>query len=132
MNQNNQICCQEDSCTESFTKSNSTPFSTAQPVWQAEKDDDGIVVEVELPGVQREGLDLKVDGRELRLNAPRTKDTSERRLLFGQPTPDAYALKLRLGESLDGYQLTAALNDGVLKIRVPLAAEAKPRSITID
>lgn len=148
MNDSTQTTCKESSCNETLTDRknevlsqptdtkaevcNEGTLTTAQPAWNAERTDDGVDLEVTLPGVLRENLDLQVEGRELRLSARRENAGSSRRLILGQPAPDTYALKLRLGESLDGEQLSAALKDGILKVSVPLASEARPRTISID
>jgi len=135
MNDSTNTTCHEDTCTESLTEGLENTLTTAQPRWHAERTDNGVELEITLPGVARENLDLEVEGRELRLSARRDDagDAGDaRKLILGQPSPDAYALKLRLGESLDGDQLTAALKDGILKVAVPLASEARPRNISID
>lgn len=130
MNEENNMTCTEASCTEAVE--DSKPLTTAQPVWHARKTDDGVEVEVTLPGVRKDDLELQVEGRELRLNARRHQPSGDRRLLVGRPAPDNYALKLRLGESLEGDRLSAALKDGLLTIKVPLAVEALPKTITIN
>lgn len=132
MNEDQSISCTESSCNEALTDHHEETLTTAQPLWSADRTDDGVEIEVTLPGVPRNKLDLEVEGRELRLSARRSAGNEERRVIVGQAAPDAYALKLRLGPSLDGGRLTATLKDGILKVSVPLASEARPRSIAID
>lgn len=131
MKKHDQTSCTDSSC-GTLAKTHSTAVTTAQPHWHAEKTEAGVSIEVTLPGVSKSDLSLEVEGRDLRLTAKRSSVEAERRLLRGRPAPEAYALKLSLGESLDGDSLTASLKDGILTIGVPVASEARPRTISID
>ncbi|MGE9271440.1 MAG: Hsp20/alpha crystallin family protein [Verrucomicrobiales bacterium] len=137
MNESNQSCRGRSgntslSSSEADPAQTSAPVHTAQPDWNASRDDTGVHINVTLPGVTKDDLQLEVEGRNLRLHASRKSAGKNRTLILGHEAPDAYALKLRLGESLASGSLTAALTDGILKISIPLEDEAKTRTIEIN
>ncbi|BCX50292.1 hypothetical protein HAHE_42000 [Haloferula helveola] len=105
--------------------------SYVTPVWHARRTDHGVELEVTLPGVTKEALELEVRGSHLVLEARRPGSANDGRLIHGQPAPDGYRLKLRLGESLDGSGLRATLEAGILRASVPLVEAAQPKKIEI-
>lgn len=102
-----------------------------QPLWSARQTDDGAILEIALPGVARDALDLEVGNRSLRLGANRRPGPGNARLIRGGELPGGYELELRLDDNLDGTNATAKLEDGVLTVTIPLAEAAKPRRIEI-
>ena len=135
MKEDTSTTCGDTCCTTEPTVHTDTQertLTTASPAWKADKDDEGVKLEISLPGVAKEDLDLAVQGHNLRLSARRRNGETKASLLVGHEAPDAYALKLRLGETLDGEGMTASLKDGLLKVAIPLAKEARSRSITIE
>ncbi len=114
------------------TSREETPTAFRQPQWSANKHEGGVDIEVTLPGVSKEDVDVQVRGSHLELEARRNKPAENRgRLVYGTPAPQGYRLRLRLGESLDGNRLEASLADGILKVAIPLVEAAKPKKIDI-
>jgi len=91
-----------------------------RPAVSSRNDESGVRLEVALPGVRKDALKLTVHEGLLTLEASRSDVPSTR-----------YALSVKLAERLDSGRITAALEDGVLKLFVPLREEAKPREIAI-
>lgn len=95
-------------------------------------DSDGVVVRVEVPGVKPETLGIELEGRTLKLSGERTREQAgkgsyhRRERRFG-----GFSRSFQLPEDLDGTQAFAAYRNGVLTIRVPRRAEARPRQIQI-
>ena len=92
----------------------------------------GITLLADLPGVKKEGLDIKVDGPTLSLEGTISPDTV--------PTPGAgfaevrgtrYLRSFTLSTELDTAAIDAQLKDGVLRLRIPKVAEAQPRRIEV-
>lgn len=105
--------------------------SSAETVWNATRREDGADVEVSLPGVRKEDLELEVRGSRLVLEAKRFQPESGGRLIHGTAAPGTYRLELRLGGSLDGGALEAKLESGLLRLSIPLVETAKPKRIQI-
>jgi HSP20 family protein len=94
---------------------------------------DELVIAFDLPGVDRDAIDIDVERDVLTVRAERrpvdlgedaTVQVSERS--FG-----VFARRLFLGDALDTEQITASYDNGVLVLRVPVAAKAKPRKINV-
>lgn len=125
---NDSSCSTENcQCTPAVEQASTTKV---QPQWQSKKTDDGAVVEIALPGVTREDLDLTTGNGFLRLTAAR-KTSAGGKLIQGYGAPGAYELGLRLATNLDGGNANAKFEDGVLTVTLPLAESAKPRRIEV-
>ena len=110
--------------------------SVARPAtlpMDAFRDDHAFVVEMEVPGVDPDSLDVTVEKNVLTVHAerrPRYDDKVER--VVGERSYGAFSRQLFLGDSLDTDALTAEYDAGVLTIRIPVAEQAKPRKISIS
>lgn len=113
---------------------NGTPASTAYLVPRVDvvEDSNGITLLADLPGVKKDGLDIKVDGATLSLegavalDAPQTLDA-----VFAEVRASRYRRSFTLSNELDTAAIDAQLKDGVLKLRIPKVAEAQPRRIEV-
>lgn len=97
-------------------------FTDVRPVYATHDDETGTRLQVALPGVLKDDLKLTTREGSLSLEALR-RDGSN---------PLRYRLSARLASRLDGNAVSANLEHGVLDVRVPLKAEAQPRSIAIQ
>ena len=105
---------------------------TALPM-DAFRDDSRFVVQLELPGVAPDSIDLTVEKNVLTVHAerrPTYSDGAER--LVGERTYGTFSRQLFLGETLDTEKLSADYDAGVLTISIPVAEQAKPRKISIN
>ena len=95
-------------------------------------DREGIVVRVEVPGVKPDTLGIEMEGRTLNTSRERAREEDRkgsyhrRERRFGR-----FARSFQLPEDLDGSKAAADYKNGVLTIRVPKHAEARPRQIPI-
>jgi HSP20 family protein len=97
------------------------------------RDDDTFVVELDLPGVDPETIDLDVERNVLTVKAerrPRAGQNAE--VLIAERPTGAFSRQLFLGETLDTERIDASYDAGVLRLRIPVAEQAKPRKITIS
>ena len=94
---------------------------------------DEFVVELDLPGVDADSIDLTVEKNVLSVHAERKKagaDATE--MLIGERPHGTFRRQLFLGDALDTSRIDAAYRDGVLTITLPVAERAKPRRITVN
>lgn len=103
----------------------------AMPI-EAYRQHDSFVVQVDLPGVAPESIDLTVEQNVLTIRAERKApaDDSVERLVAERPY-GVFSRQLVLGEALDAEQLAASYDTGVLTITIPVAEKAKPRRIEV-
>ena len=91
------------------------------------------VVEFDLPGVDRDSIDLTVEKNVLTVHAERRRPGLEGvELLVGERPPGTFSRQLFLGEGLDTERINANYGDGVLTLRLPIAEKAKPRRVPIS
>lgn len=129
---NDTTCCQTDGCNTAVAERTETTIRYSEPTWSADRHDQGVDLEITLPGVKKEDLNLEVHSQYLQLEAKRAIAENSGKLIYGQPSPEGYRLKLRLGDTLDGSALKANLADGILKVTIPLHESAQPRKVEIN
>ena len=88
------------------------------------KNDNAYLIQLDLPGVSEENLEISIENDQLHLEAKRQLSTDGKRILGELPK-----LHLRrsfsLGNSIDRDAITAKLNNGVLSITLPKKQNAK-------
>lgn len=92
----------------------------------------GITLLADLPGVKKEGLDIKVDGTTLSLEgsiSPEMVPPADTG--FAEVRAARYLRSFTLSNELDTAAIDAQLKDGVLRLRIPKVAEAQPRRIEV-
>jgi len=95
-------------------------------------DADGVTVRAELPGVDPANIKIDVEGRTLSISGERTTETRENGAYqLRERTYGTFSQKLRLSDDLDAEAISAEAKHGVLKLRIPKRAEAKPRQIEV-
>jgi HSP20 family molecular chaperone IbpA len=97
------------------------------------EDGDGITLYADLAGVPKERLDVHMDGEvlviegEMGLETPREMEATH--VEVGLPR---YRRVFALSRELDPNRMSAELKQGVLKVRIQKAQQARPRKIEIS
>jgi HSP20 family protein len=98
----------------------------------AYRDGDRFVVCFDLPGVDPSSIDVTVEKNVLTVKAQRQWPPNERQeVLIAERPQGTFVRQLFLGESLDTERLEATYDQGVLKLTLPVAEQAKPRKVEI-
>ncbi len=109
-----------------------TPSRPAAMPIDAYRVGDEFVVELDLPGVDGDSIDLTVEKNVLTVHAHRSRTTPDGvEMLVGERPQGTFSRQLFLGEGLDTDRIEAAYVDGVLTLRLPIAEKAKPRRVPI-
>ena len=97
-----------------------------------EETDDAYTVEIDLPGVAREDVDIQLDDR--RLTVSGDVEEKERTGILHRRTRRVgrFHYSVTLPGDVDADKVSAQLHDGVLTVHVPKSAQAKPRRIAIS
>ena len=97
------------------------------------EDATGITLYADLPGVPRDKLDLRVEGDQLNIEAelalPVPQDMTASHAEVGR---SHYRRAFTLSKELDPEKVSAELNQGVLRVRIPKAEHAQPRKISVQ
>jgi HSP20 family protein len=104
------------------------PTVMPMDAWRA---GDKFVVEFDLPGVDPESIDLDVERNVLTVKAERRALPDSSESVAAERPRGVFSRQLFLGETLDTDRIEASYTDGVLRLTVPVAEEAKPRKIQI-
>jgi HSP20 family protein len=100
--------------------------------FDARDDGDAYVLRAELPGVPAENVELTLLGQVLKLRATRKLDVPEGFAVHRRERGNfEIARSITLPVRIDAEKISAEQRDGVLVVRLPKAAEAKPRTINI-
>ncbi|MEK6292380.1 MAG: Hsp20/alpha crystallin family protein [Paraburkholderia tropica] len=108
-------------------------LSTVSPAVDIVENSHGITLFVDLPGVPREKLDIRVqDGRmsieaEASISAP-----TGLRLHHGELRHPHFSRAFTLSPDFDVSRIDAQLRDGVLRLTIPRRESAKPRRIEVN
>ena len=93
---------------------------------------DEFKVLLDVPGADPGSIDLTVEKDVLTVRATRTWVPAEGdQIQMTERAQGDFSRHLFLGESLDREHITAAYENGVLAVTIPVAEEAKPRKVEI-
>ncbi|WP_295697050.1 Hsp20 family protein [Lapillicoccus sp.] len=96
------------------------------------RDGDSFVVELDLPGVEPDSIDLDVERNVLTVRAERPgRKDDDTELLAAERPRGVFSRQLILGDTLDTERVAASYDTGVLTLKIPVAEQGKPRKITI-
>jgi HSP20 family molecular chaperone IbpA len=91
----------------------------------------GLVVVADLPGVQQDGLDLRVDDDVLTIQGrPHVEHKGED--VYREYTLHPFFRQFELTDAVDQHRIAAHLQHGVLTLTLPKAEKAKPRRIPVQ
>lgn len=106
------------------------PQAYITPLTDIYEEENGLYVMVDLPGVEREGLKIKVEKNVLTIEG-HVEAKKERTYLFREFEPSNYFRQFELTDSVNQEKIEAELKNGVLSLYLPKAEELKPRSIEV-
>ncbi|MGA8816192.1 MAG: Hsp20/alpha crystallin family protein [Xanthobacteraceae bacterium] len=109
------------------------PARTFVPTADIYEDRDSLKVILEMPGVDKGHIDVRVEEGVLFVEG-RLDLTKYRGLqpLYTEYNIGNYARSFRLSNTIDQDKIGAELKDGVLSLTLPKAEKAKPRTIQVS
>jgi HSP20 family protein len=97
------------------------------------EDESGITLLADLPGVARDGLNVRVDGDSLQIEGTvSASGPQQMERVYGEALYPSYRRRFTLSRELDTSRIEAQLKDGVLRLSIPKAETAKPRRIEVQ
>ena len=101
------------------------------PAVDIEEVDDAYVIEAELPGVKRDDVDVELREQELTISGELKERERVGVLRRRTRRTGRFDYRVSLPSDADPEHVDASLHDGVLTVRVPKNADARPRRIPI-
>jgi HSP20 family protein len=90
-----------------------------------------VTVRVEMPGVPKEGLEIKIEGNELSVLGERREAEARGLYLVRERRSDSYQKLFTLDDSISREEVEASLENGILTMRLQVKEAAKPKRIEI-
>lgn len=93
--------------------------------------DNEYLLEIDMPGVARDGLEVTVEGNELTIVGHRQSDIGGE-LCYCESGLSDFRRMFELGPDVDASRINAEIKDGVLKLHLPKSERAKPKQIPVQ
>ncbi len=117
-----------DRLTQQLLGSTNRPAVMPMDAW---REGDSFVIELDVPGVSPETIDIDVERNVLTVRAERVPRNGDWEMLASERAKGAFSRQLVLGDNLDLDRIEADYDAGVLRLVVPVAERAKPRKVEI-
>jgi len=92
---------------------------------------DGYVLEAEMPGVNKDGLNVSVEDNVLTLTGRRSA-LPEASAVYRESEAGNYRRTFELDPSIDAGKISARIEQGVLSVTLPKAEKARARRIDVN
>jgi HSP20 family protein len=93
---------------------------------------EGYVLEAEMPGVGKEGLDVTLEGTEITITGRRSPETVTGQPLFRERNTSDYRRVFELDPAIDTAKVSAKITQGILTVTLPKSERVKPRKIAVN
>ncbi len=96
------------------------------------EDADGIVLQMDMPGVSKDQLNIQADRNGLLVEgSAKINMLKGMEALYADVLSTDYRRSFTLTSELDSDKIDANLKDGVLTVRIPKRAELRPRKVEV-
>ena len=102
------------------------------PVASVVEDGDAYLLKVEMPGVEKEGLEISVENNELTITGRRDLAQIEGTLIHRESRTEDFRRVFELDPSIDTSRISARIDQGFLTLTLPKAEQVKPRKIAVS
>jgi HSP20 family molecular chaperone IbpA len=117
---------------ESSEAQRGDPETVLRPPVDIYEDADGITLVADMPGVNKERLNLQVDNDSLIVEGEARIEMPEgMEAVYADVRSTRYRRSFALSSELETDAIDASLKDGVLRMRIPKRAEVRPRKIEV-
>ena len=92
---------------------------------------DSFILEAEMPGVSKEGLEVRLEGNELTIVGRRQTGVPGAEPVYRESSPRDFRREFVLDPSIDTSKLSATIEQGMLTVTLPKTEKVKPRKIQV-
>jgi HSP20 family protein len=93
---------------------------------------DGYMLEIEMPGVKKDGLEISIENNELTIIGRRSLPPGEGTLIHRESRPENFRRTFEIDPSIDADKISAKIDQGLVTLTLPKAEHVKPRKITVS
>ena len=92
---------------------------------------DGYTLQVEMPGVSKENLEMWVEKNELTILGRRSTPSAHGTPIHQESRSENFRRSFELDPSIDAGKISAKIEQGVVTLTLPKAEQVKPRKIAV-
>jgi HSP20 family protein len=112
---------------------NETVRRWRRPHYDVSENEEAFEVTVSLPGVQREAVDISIEGEELTIVGKRNAlPSADWRPIRRELPQDDFRLQMQLNVQVQSDRINARIENGLLQLTLPKADALKPRKIEVN
>ena len=93
---------------------------------------DGYMLEIEMAGVKKDGLEISVENNELTIIGRRSLPAVEGTLIHRESRPENFRRAFEIDPSIDADKISAKIDQGLVTLTLPKAEHVKPRKIAVS
>jgi HSP20 family protein len=93
---------------------------------------DGYTLEIEMPGVKKDGLEISVENNELTIVGRRSLPAMEGTLIHRESHPENFRRVFEIDPSINAGKIGAKIDQGLVTLTLPKTDHVKPRKITVS
>jgi HSP20 family protein len=93
---------------------------------------DGYTLEIEMPGVKKDGLEISVENNELTIIGRHSLPSMEGTLIHRESRAENFRRMFEIDPSIDAGKISAKIDQGLVTLTLPKAERVKPRKITVS
>ena len=101
-----------------------------KPAVDIRETDDAFILKCDMPGVNRDNLDVTVDGDRLTITGKTAKEP-EGKALYRETNAGNFYREFNLGDGIDRESISAEMQSGQLTICIGKSEAVKPRKIDV-
>lgn len=107
---------------------------TLRPRVDIHESEQEYLIRMDLPGVQKDDLNVSVEKNTLTVSATRTFEEKEKHKAIHRErySSTKFVRSFTLGDDVETDEIKGTLKDGVLTVTIPKGEKALPRKISVD
>ena len=107
-------------------------FDYVSPEVNIFESSDGYVIEAEMPGVNKEGLEITLEGTEITIIGRRQGEAVSGEPLVRERQRADFRRVFEMDPAIDTTKINARITQGVLTLVLPKSEQVKPRRIAVN
>lgn len=104
---------------------------TIVPACSISEDSGVVTLSLEMPGVKKEGFEIRIEGNELSIVGERSEADARGRYLLRERRTGVYRKLFTLDDTISRDKVDASLSNGILTVKLEIKEAAKPKRIEI-
>ena len=98
-------------------------------IWETE---DGYLLEADMPGVTKSGLEITLEGNVLTMTGHRQHQALPGEVVLRESRPVDFRRVFELDPAIETNRINARMDNGVLVLELPKQEQVKPRMIKVE